>query len=157
MSLFYRIKTINADLKELSLVELLNFSRKNIFDLGGTYLNKVFHPNHIQLAIIRDRVYSSGVHDFEYFEEIKQIKIYSRYRRSAFRVYISSISPLLILIFNEISIELVLQLIGIGVLAAIFFSLILIIGIKSESKEMERKLLIRLNLLNQRGYKRVIL
>lgn len=159
MEIFHRTNTIDADLGKLSLVELMNLPKKNRFDLGGAYLNETLHPNHVQIAVIQDRSYTSGIHDFEYIVERRQIRLYSRYKKSAFLLYAYLAMPLLPIFLININndVETITKLLIISVVTFIFLSLLLIVGIKSESKEMERKLLIRLNLLNQKGKKNIIL
>lgn len=144
MKIFKRTKNIDINLDNLTMKDIMNFPEKRNAGSEEFYVNKIFNPNHIQIGVVQSRVYSSGIHDFEYDAKKKRIKIFSRFRNSAFLIYGYLIMPLLLIILGR---KISWELIGITVGMFIFLSLILIIGIKSESKEIEREMVLRINYL----------
>lgn len=148
MKIFQRIKKINANLGELTMQEIMNFQEKKNVGLEGYYLKEIFNPNHIQIGVVQGRVYTSGIHDFEYDKSTQTIEIFSRFKNSAFLLYGYLIMPLIPLILNKNG-EGLLELIGFTIALFIFLTSILVFGIKSESKDIEREMIIRINYLRR--------
>jgi len=148
MEIFKRTKNIDINLGNLTIREIMNFPKKDDAGLEEFYINEVFNSNHVQIGVVQGRVYTSGIHDFEYDSKTNKIKIFSRFRNSAFLIYGYLIMPLIPLILNKNQ-DGTMELIIIIISFFIFFSLILIMGIKSESKEIEREMVIRLNYLRR--------
>lgn len=124
--------------------EIMNFPEKKNVGPEEFYLKKIFNPNHIQIGVARSKSYSGGIHDFEYDTKKERIKIFSRFRSSAFLIYGYLILPIIPLVRNHNN-EHTYQFIGITIILSIFLTLILVLGIKSESKEIEREMIIRIN------------
>ena len=148
MQIFERKKSIDINLGKLTMEEIMNFLGEKNAGSEEFYLKEVFNSNHVQIGVAQNKTYSSGIHDFEYDTQAEQIKIFSRFRNSAFLVYLYSILPLTPLIFGENSGN-VLPLIGMTVACFIFLTLLLVFGIRSESNEVEREMVIRINYLNR--------
>ncbi len=146
MEIFKRTKNIDTNLGNLTIKEIMDFPEKGNAGLEEFYLNKVFNPNHIQIGVVQSRVYTSGIHDFEYDTKTREIKIFSRFKKSAFRIYASLIMPLIPMIITK---EVTMELVGITIAVFVFSSLILILGIKSESKEIEREMVLRINYIRR--------
>lgn len=146
MEIFKRTKNIDTNLGSLTIKEIMNFPEKKNAGSEEFYINKIFNPNHIQIGVVQSRVYTSGIHDFEYDMKTKKIKIFSRFRKSAFRIYASLILPMIPMIINK---EVTLELVGIIIAFFVFSTLMLVMVIKSESKEIEREMVIRINYLRR--------
>lgn len=131
--------------------EVMNFQEKESAGLEEFYLKEMFNPNHIQIGVIQSRVYTSGIHDFEYDTKTEQIKIISRFKNSAFLIYGYLIMPIIPLILDNNN-ENTLKFIGITIAFFIFLTLVLIFGIKSESKSIERKMIARINFLRKKSF-----
>ena len=150
MEFFTRTKKIPIDLEEVNMRQIMNFPTKKKALLEGFYLKEIMHKNHIQIGVKGSKKYSGGIHDFYYDNEAKQINIYSRYPKKAFLLYTYLLMPL-IFIFGKNESSTTLKLIGITIMAFIGFSLILILGIKAESKTIEREMVIRIIFFRRHG------
>ena len=148
MQIFERKKSIDINLGKFTMEEIMNFPNNKNVGSEEFYLKEIFNSNHIQIGVTQVKAYTSGIHDFEYDTQTKQIKIFSRFRNSAFLVYLYSILPLMPLIFGKNSGN-ILPLIGMTVACFIFFTLLLVFGIRSESNEIEREMVIRINYLSR--------
>jgi len=150
MDIFQRINKIETNLEGLTMERIMNFP---IIEHAGSeefYLKEVFSPNHIQIGVVQSKSYTSGIHDFEYDIKTKEIKIFSRFKKAAFLLYGYLIMPIYPLIDNQNG-ENNLEWLGITIALFLFLTLILILGIKSESKEIEREMIIRINYLRRTG------
>ncbi len=146
MEIFSRQKEINIKLSDLTMEEIMNFQSVKNVESEEFYLNEVFHSNHIQMAVNQSKVYSSGIHDFEYDTKMERIFIFSRYRKSAFLIYSYAVFPIFCLNSSK---EVFLNSIGMALAWGLFATLLLVIGIRSESKEIEREMIIRINYLRR--------
>jgi hypothetical protein len=145
MRLFTRQATISVDLGDLSLEQIMNFPEEDRAGSEEFFINEVYKENHLQMRVKKSRVYTSGVHDFEYDPNKKEIWIFSRYNKSAFLVYGFLTLVLIPFIMGEDISEMNWKWLGLMVFLFAGISLLLIVGIKTESKEIERELIIRIN------------
>jgi len=145
---FTRTSTIPANLGKFNLQQLMNFPTRKEALLEDFYLEKVFSDDHIQISIIAGRRYDVGIHDFKYNSAKNEIILFSKYKRSAFGIYLAP-ALLLIPLINISSFtnqEMITYLITL-LFAFIGFTLLMKIGINNQSKEIERELVLRINYL----------
>lgn len=145
MGLFSIKRFIPIEFNELTLEKILNFPRKKNASSEGYYINEIYNENHVQIAVTSSRVYTSGIHDFIYDDQKSYIEIYSRYRKSAFLLYGYLTMGIFPLLSAKNELEVILKVVGLIVLLFILLSAVLVFGIRSEQKELQRELNIRIN------------
>jgi len=121
---------------------LMNFPDQKNVGAGGFYIKEVFHENHLQIRVKQEKY--TSIHDFEYDKVKKEIKIFSRLDRSAYLIYGYLSLPLMVLFSDKTSTSKVV-LIAITLALFVVLTLILSVGMKSEAKEIEREMIIRIN------------
>lgn len=147
MKIFELRKIVELQLEPFTMDQVMNFPEVNNTGLEEFYLKDVFSANHVQIGVVQGRIYTSGIHDFRYDTSSKQIHIFSRFRPSAFFVYSFLFIPLLgFLSLKETNSTWIL-----GVTFALFvlLTLLLLLGIRSESKKIEREMIIRVDFLRR--------
>jgi len=150
MQIFERRNLIDVDLGNTTMTAIMNFPTRDKASSEGFYLKELYTPNHLQIGVVASRTYTSGVHDFKYDAHSKRIEIFSRYENKAYLVYLYLALPLITLIFGTEAEDIYCEIIGLTIALFIFLSLILIFGIRSESKEIEREMVLRINYLRRR-------
>ena len=146
MKIFKRTKTIETDLGNLTMKEIMKFPEKKNAGLQEFYINRVFNTNHIQIKALEKQFDLCGIHDFEYDQNTKKIKIFSRIQSLAFRIYLFPLSFFIIAVLEK---EINMLLIGLSIVVFIITSLMLLLGINSESKEIEREMVLRINFIRR--------
>jgi len=143
--LFSREQVLEADLRGYSLAEILSnlgSETEGVSDLD--YFKKIVDENHIILSPSYGKAYERGTHVFEYFPSQKEIQLKSKLHKYGASLYIYLLLPMITIFsdnFKEIAFEIFLLEIGFF----LFLSLILILGIKEQSKGIEREVIIRIN------------
>jgi len=146
MKIYSRKNTIEVDLFKFTIDEVINFPDKRNAGLEEYYVSQVYNQNHIEISVVQTETYTSGVHDIKYDIDKKEIAIYSRFRNSAFLIYGFLIMPLIPIFFKQ---EFSLALVGITITFFVAITLFLGITIRSESKDIEREMILRINYLRR--------
>lgn len=143
MPLFTRTNSLAIDLGELDLKQIMgNYPKKEKTDLEEFYLKQLLAPNHLEFGC-KSRF--GGIHDLSYDPVAKKINIFSRHRKSNFLIYASLIMVFIPLILSENVSNIAFQITGIGLALVVFATMLLIIGIRSESKRLEQEMIISIN------------
>ena len=146
MQIFTRRKKIRSNLDDFELERLMTFPKREEADLHDFYLQEIFNKDHVQVGVVkRGEDHIKGIHDFEYDRNKKELIIFSRLKKSSFRMYAFLVFPLLPFFLSENVDEIKLKLVGITIVWFVFISVALILGIKFQSKEIEREMIIRIN------------
>jgi len=143
MQVFTRRKHIQVNLDDIELEQLTTFPNRNKVDIEEFYLKEVFSKDHVQFGMLTKHL--KGVHDFEYDRDKKELIIFSRLEKSALGIYMYLSLPLLLLFFGDNTSEANKVFIGMFMAFFLFLSLLLILGIKIQSQEIEREMVIRIN------------
>lgn len=138
--LFNHTIEINVDLGQLDLESIINLPLAGKQDYTDRYISGILNKNH--LIISRD-----GKHQYERYHHVvtyddSLITIKSSYQ--SFLAYSLFLLPMVLLYLSfRIGFDWPFTLITFG--STIFFTLVLSLGIKYESKEVEREIIIRIN------------
>ena len=160
MSLLSINRIIEADLKVVSLLDVLNkmksenfFAREQSF-----YLDKLVNENHFIFYVPRDKVSPKQIHELKYLDKEKHISIKSEYKYQGilFSIFLINGMPLglIILSWNDLTKELFMVYGLMIIICTLFILIASFLSLKDGSKNIEREIIIRLNyLLRQKGYR----
>ncbi len=152
MELFTRTKIIDANLGNLTIREVMNFPKKENAGFRESFINEIYNPNHIQIAVKGEIGPLSSKHDVQYDMKIKKIIIFSRPREVTLVHKAVLIVYGLFVILNiniNINKEDVFAFAIFGIFFFMVFKLNQIVGVKLDSKGMEREVMIRINYLRR--------
>lgn len=146
MELFTRRKIIPSNLDDFELEKLMTFPKRKDADFEEYYLKEIFNKDHIQIGkTTSTRTNPTGLHDFEYDREKKELLLSSKLTRRSFGNYAYLLLLILPFLFSENVDDIKLKLIGATLIGFILISLLLILVLRFEAKEIERELIIRIN------------
>jgi len=156
MKFLTKYRSVKIDLLGVTLNDILKKS-EDIYqpkEKRDDQLVRVVNENHLIFFVPRDRITPKGVHEFEYFEEKKEILIKSKYKSIFFPGFLYYLIPISSMYF--VGTELILQewktffLLILGITIFILFAAIT--GLISDSKGFERNILIVFkHILRQKG------
>jgi len=146
MKIYSKTNILKVDLFKITIDDAINFPDKENAGLEEYYVSQVYSNNHIEVSVVQTETYTSGVHDIKYDIDKKEIAIYSRFRNSAFLIYGFLIMPLIPIFSKQ---EFSLALVGITITFFVAITLFLGITIRSESKDIEREMILRINYLRR--------
>ncbi len=147
MKLFERKIEIDVDLQGKSIQEVMNLPVKAEVGMSDHYLAELYNENHIQIRVKSDQGYG-GVHDFKYKAAKNRLTIWSRYPPTSFLDYIIVFLPASGLFIESDNPTTKKVCWGMIIIAFIYCTLLLSIGIRQQSKEIEREMVFRINYLN---------
>ena len=147
MKLFNRTVELKVDLGNKSLTEVMNLHEKDKAWTQEFYVDKSLHVNHLVIRIKNARDFK-GIHNFEYDEANKKVSIFSKYDNSSYFIYSMLALPIMMLFFDSKNPNAHKVIWGMIVVFFIYCTLLLSIGIRQESKKIEREMVLRINHLN---------
>ncbi len=158
MKLLSKERVLNADLKGLSLNDLLNqLKEENYFnDEGEFYVVKIMDKNQITFGVPRDKLTPTQIHNFIYIENENKIQIKSKYKNwffPSFKLYLLFLLSL-ILKWDELTMKDLRAILPFLLGITLFISIFAFTSLNESSKLIERELTIRANcLLRKKGYR----
>ena len=148
MNPFKRTAELEVDLRNKSLQEVMNLPEKAQAWRQDFYAAKSRHSNHVEVRVKDLRGFYGGIHNFEYDEAKKKVSISSKYDSGSYFIYSILILPIMMLFFDSKNPNAHKVLWGMTIVFFIYSTLQLCIGIRLESKRIERELVLRINFLN---------
>lgn len=123
----------------INQIDLGTRSLLDIYDISGieNQLDRVDNENRIQL---KGNAKFPSIHNLQYDQVNKELSIESRYKAKAYFIFIALFLGIGYLSLREEDTGKMLKLLLILLFAELFFLLVLIFGITSESKSLEREI-----------------
>lgn len=159
MQIFKLTREIDADLKELSLSDILNrLESENFFSNSPAFcfLEKI-DKNHLVFYTPRNKAVPREIYNFKYFPEKRKIIINGKYENFIFPCLITYLFPIFglyaYLMSENQTTEQLIGLFWIFIGVSIYCGVIIFTGLNG-SHHIEREISIRVNyLLREKGYR----
>ena len=148
MKVFKRTVELKVDLVNKSLKEIMNLPNKEKAWRQDFYAATSNHANHVEVKVKGQRGFYGGIHNLEYDEANKKVSICSKYDNSSYFIYSMLGLPIMMLFFDSKDPNAHTVIWGMIVVFFIYCTLLLSIGIRQESKKIEREMVLRINHLN---------
>lgn len=145
--LFRHRKQLEANLGKFSLKDITNFPRESEAGSSELYIQEYLNNNELIINYHRSKIDTGGIHHITYLPQQSSIIIESSPEKKVFYLYIFLIAIFLILLIVKANWAFV------WIIFLVIRFPFLLFGIRAESAELKRELVIRVNYVLRTGRK----